>query len=444
MRTAVDEHDPGFQFWLYPVPGTPFLQEAAYRELGTETAPFVVADQTTYGRPFEFLAEARSLVSNRQRLEKYLAIPRDMGVPHLYAGGIDPLVRGADPEFCGKNAVMISEVTDGYWIFYEGPKYTEDHKDYWQWFTWANTAIREGRFEVQHDPRQTPEGYIPALSEAIEAAGFAAESAVGNEVTLPRHRFRGANYFMLACKAGLAVSLNVRDIPLGNYTDPLLWEVHSPGQQKIASGEVAHDAKGRVDFTPESGGVYFMNLSSGACAYAITESNVPVAVYAGKGVGTMHGAKRLYFHVPKDTTGFDVRIQGAGSETVRANIYTPRRRTGRNGTNDRHIHPRDPFRARGNTRGRRLVLLPRPGRRRHPGRRPRDPLRRSPDPVHAPRTRLPPTKRLTDAIARLRTPRAVSTRNGPMWTRHLAPFSSFPPLSSFPRKRESRRISGSI
>ena len=33
------------------------------------------------------------------------------------AGGIDPAVRGADPEFSGKNAVAISEVTDGYWIF---------------------------------------------------------------------------------------------------------------------------------------------------------------------------------------------------------------------------------------------------------------------------------------------------------------------------------------
>jgi hypothetical protein len=67
-------------------------------------------------------------------------------------------VRGADPEFSGKNAVMISEVTDGYWIFYEGPTYTKnDHAQYWKWFTWANAAISQGRFQLQHEPRQTPE-----------------------------------------------------------------------------------------------------------------------------------------------------------------------------------------------------------------------------------------------------------------------------------------------
>jgi hypothetical protein len=85
---------------------------------------------------------------------------RARGIPFLYMGGIDPLVRGADPEFCGKNAVMVSEVSDGYWIFYEGPTYGKpDHEAYWRWLTWANRAIAAGRFEVQREPRETPEPF---------------------------------------------------------------------------------------------------------------------------------------------------------------------------------------------------------------------------------------------------------------------------------------------
>ena len=38
---------------------------------------------------------------------------------------------------------MISEACDGYWVFYEGPKYDKDHPDYFQWFTRANRAIVE-------------------------------------------------------------------------------------------------------------------------------------------------------------------------------------------------------------------------------------------------------------------------------------------------------------
>lgn len=100
------------------------------------------------------MLEADAVKANWAKLEQYIEIPRAMGVPFLYAGGIDPLVRGADAEFCGKNAVAISDVTDGYWIFYEGPKYESDHKDYWKWFTWANQAIAEGRFDAQYAARQ--------------------------------------------------------------------------------------------------------------------------------------------------------------------------------------------------------------------------------------------------------------------------------------------------
>ena len=323
LREAVDEYDPAFQFWLYPVPGTPFLQEAAYRELGTAAAPFVVADQTTYGRPSKFLPEAASLAANRAKLAQYLEIPRAMGVPFLYAGGIDPLVRGADPEFCGKNAVMISEATDGYWIFYEGPEYTEDHKDYWTWFTWANAAIAGGRFDAQHEPRQTEEGFIAELSKRVDTTGFADAKTIGTPVDLPLQKLRGENLLLLACKAGTAVTVDVRDIPLGSYTDPLRWELRGPAQEKAGSGEIGHDEGGPIQFTPAADGVYFLGISSAACTYTVTRSNVPVAIYADEGFGTVHGANRLYCYVPKGVTEFKFHINGGGGETARINAYDP-------------------------------------------------------------------------------------------------------------------------
>ena len=50
-------------------------------------------------------------------------------------------MRGPIPSSPAKTP-LISEATNGYWIFYEGPTYTkEDHAAYWKWFTWANKAI---------------------------------------------------------------------------------------------------------------------------------------------------------------------------------------------------------------------------------------------------------------------------------------------------------------
>ena len=157
LREAVDEHDPKFQFCIYPAPGTPFMLEACYPEWATEQAPLILADACTYGRSGGFLAHAEAPEANLKRLSERQEAAKAMGGPFIYAGGIDPAVRGADAEFSGKNAVMISEVTDGYWIFYEGPKYQEDHADYFKWFAWANEAIAQGRFAAQHEPRETPD-----------------------------------------------------------------------------------------------------------------------------------------------------------------------------------------------------------------------------------------------------------------------------------------------
>jgi len=156
LRQAVDEINPAFQFCVYPAPGTRFIREAVWPEWSSEEAPLILADASSYGRPDALMLHADALAANRQKIERRQTRARESGVPLRYVGGIDPKVKGADPEFSGKNAVMLAEVTDGYWVFYEGPTYTEqDHADYWQWFTWANRAIAAGRFQAQTEERQT-------------------------------------------------------------------------------------------------------------------------------------------------------------------------------------------------------------------------------------------------------------------------------------------------
>ena len=158
LREAVDEHAPEFQFCIYPAPGTLFMTAATYPEWATERAPLILADASIYGRPGLWAAHDEALQANHDKLAERmagaLALP---GGPYMYAGGLDPVVKGADPEFSGRNAVMSSELTDGYWIFYEGPKYSGTHRDYFNWFTRANKAIAAHEWGFWREPRQTPD-----------------------------------------------------------------------------------------------------------------------------------------------------------------------------------------------------------------------------------------------------------------------------------------------
>jgi len=156
LREAVDAIDPTFQFCIYPAPGTPFMVEATYPEWATEQAPLILADAITYGRS-ALLPHEEALEANRNALAERQQFAEDTGIPMFYTGGIDPAVKGADPEFSGRNAAMISEVTDGYWIFYEGPEYTTTHQDYFRWFAAANAAIDAGDWEWAWQPRETPD-----------------------------------------------------------------------------------------------------------------------------------------------------------------------------------------------------------------------------------------------------------------------------------------------
>jgi hypothetical protein len=133
------------------------MTEALYPEWATAAAPLVLCNASTYGRPAEFMPEKEALKINRDLLRKTMKVPQSKGIPYVYLGGIDPACAGADAEFCGKNADLISAVTDGYWVFYEGPEYKKDHPEYFRWFKKANADIVRGAFTLWKQPRRQAE-----------------------------------------------------------------------------------------------------------------------------------------------------------------------------------------------------------------------------------------------------------------------------------------------
>jgi len=325
LRQAVDRHDPAFQFCIYPAPGTPFMVEATYPEWATERAPLILADASVYGRPGRVIPQADALARNRQKLVDGMQVPRQRGTPHIYAGGIDPVVRGADPEFCGKNAVMISDTTDGYWIFYEGVKYDSPQQtQYWKWFTWANRAIAAGRFAAQDEPRETAESWnLPVFLRPIDKRRLTLPPGNGT-AKYPPLKLRGDNLLALAGRADRAVALTLANIPFSRYAASMIWEVRDAAQRPIASGIIPHGQQGRVQFTPPADGVYLLGATADQCAYGVVQSNTPVGLLAREPLHLVQGVERLYFKVPAGATRFQLTARGSGTaETVRLVVFDP-------------------------------------------------------------------------------------------------------------------------
>jgi hypothetical protein len=325
LRQQVDAIDPSFQFCVYPAPGTPFMVKGIYPEWGTAKAPLILADPSSYGRSSRFAPQLVALQTNRKVLLDGMAVAKAAGIPYLYAGGIDPVVQGADPEFCGRNALMIGEATDGYWVFYEGPKYREDHPAYFRWFAWANKALDEKRLSDWQQPRETPEEWVRHLQQQLgekpiqllvppdgKAVTFAAPVAL-----------RGEHLFFVSCRKDLPVEISLQPVRVGRSEIDVVWEAKDAEWQPVAKGTVASKAAGTVTFTPVKDGLHLLGLSAGSCAYRLLSSTVPLAVLAEGGVHNIYGAKRLYLTAPPKEAEFCVTVTSSGAETVRLTLYRP-------------------------------------------------------------------------------------------------------------------------
>ena len=322
LREAVDEHDPTFVFCIYPAPGPPFMLEAACKEWGTENTPVIMADPAVYGRPSRLTPQADALQSNREKLKRAMATTAETGANFIYSGGIDPVVTGADPEFCAKNALMISEVTGGYWVFYEGPKYDTTHPEYFKWFKWANDALDAGQLTKYTEPRVTPEGLVNLIPDAeATVARLAPPPITGEVIEYPQELVRGDHVLVVATEPGQQVEIGLQNFKLGSYTDKLVWDLRDLQMNRIDAGVIALQEKGTVTFTAGDDGMYIMGVSAGLNSFGLMSANTPTAFLAWDRTHLIGHTERLYFSVPEGIEQFTLPIAGGSGETVRLNVF---------------------------------------------------------------------------------------------------------------------------
>jgi hypothetical protein len=319
LRQAVDPHNPKFMFNIYPAPGTMFMLEACYPEWATKDAPLILADPWTYGRPGRYTGHDLALKENQKILQRGLEQARATGINQIYIGGIDPVVTGADPEFCGKNALMLSGISDGYWIFYEGPKYETTHPDYFKWFAWANRKMETGDFAAAWQPRETED---PWGFPKITVSGPLLSRTTKREY--PLVKMRGTDALLVSAHKECPIVINMQTFRIGRNETPLVWTVKTPGWEDLAKGEIGVATTGAINFQTPADGLYILLLEAAGNAFAVLDSTAPLALFAEPNARLIYGAEKLYFAVPAGVKTFRLTTRGGGGvETVRVRVHNP-------------------------------------------------------------------------------------------------------------------------
>ena len=324
LREAVDRYNPEFMFCIYPAPGTLFMREACYREWATEAAPLILADATTYGRSSRLITEHEALEENRKKLLERMDIPRSEKISFVYVGGIDPVVEGADPEFCGKNAVSISQISNGYWVFYEGPEYRKDHPEYFRWFAWANRAIVGKDLDAWHQPRKTHDKWSMALyDDGTDRELVVSSPWTGEKIEHTPVKMRYNNVLFVGCKYGYTSEITIRNEPIFDPDSSLSWELKTPQLEKMDAGSIHGDGVEVIRITPRVDGIHLVEISADDSAYWVVDSNAPVGFYIGGRLRFRFGAERLYFKVQQGVERFIFTVRGNINNTARLEIFDP-------------------------------------------------------------------------------------------------------------------------
>ena len=335
LREAVDEHDPGFRFCVYPAPGTPFMVQAIYPEWATKRAPLVLADACTYGNRSGALLLENALKANRDLLVERRKIPEAAGIPFVYTGGIDPAVRGAAPEFSGKNADCIAQATDGYWVFYEGPEYAYDgpyphknHRAYFRWFARANRDIAAGRFALWKEPRETPDPALQAVRNAVGQLDRAGAAPFGDAALSPEARkkalcLRGRHAIVIRTKKGEAVAGRIQVRQIGRYTSPCAWLLMDPAGKRAGLGRVEPGETADIRGPAGPAGLWTLVLETGRNAARFYPEN-RTACLLGPQVDLIHAQPRAYFLPMPNAARLRIAVESPSpGETVAVVLRDP-------------------------------------------------------------------------------------------------------------------------
>ncbi|MBT3379106.1 MAG: hypothetical protein HN742_36125 [Lentisphaerae bacterium] len=327
LRRLVDAINPLFQFVVYPASHSLFIQEAVWREWHTAKAPLIMAEVDTYWRTETELDDA--LAKNRGILQKRRGELDAVDPTIRYMAGLDPVVSGANPEFEGKSAVMGVEVTNGYWVFYEGPAYTkEDHGDYFAWFRRANDGIIEGDYSLWQQPAETPNPLVEDVARsARKLAGhdlvpFSDDPLPAGELRrVFTHRPR-AQYQVLLAK-GEHLSGELTALQHAHITSGSLAVVVTPSGKILGSVTAEIGVPGAIEMVAPEDGVYAIAITSGRAKGRLRLDNRYVCI-AGPRV-TLVGDQTSAYLAPKaGAAAIDLNvISYVPGEHVQVTLRTP-------------------------------------------------------------------------------------------------------------------------
>lgn len=332
LRERIDAINPKFQLIVYPV-GTLFLDGAIYPEWATEQAPLIIADHCTYHRPGGMgTPHERALAINKRNLERRIKRAEDHAVPYIYTSGIDPIYDDADPEFCGRNAAMIADVCAGYWVFYEGPKYRQDHPDYFRWFARANQAIVAGRYDFWKQERETPDPARAAQRKLLETFCGTALQPARTEVMPPgeakraftvRTRDHGAAFCVLLDKGEeLRGRLAIRR--LGRYTAGADYRLFAPDRKRLLSGRAEVDQPAKITYKTKAAGVHVVLVDAGQNPAQLFLENQYVCLAATEPLGLARSQPKGYFLPGPRATSLTIHVESPSpGETVAVTLRDP-------------------------------------------------------------------------------------------------------------------------
>lgn len=312
LRKQIDAINPNFQLTIYPQ-DTLFLDKAIYPEWGTANAPLIIADPWTYGR--RQVPHAEALELNKDILLKGM---KKQGIkakttPILYIGGIDPMVSGADAEFSGSNASMLSEISNGYWIFYEGPRYRTTHPDYFKWFTLANKDIIAHKYALWKQPRQESDPVTAARNKILKKYCGDTVSKFSKE-PMPKGAeraactTRGKASFIVLLQAGETLTGRLKLNQLSNYIADARYSLFCPDRHMVAKGIADFDKPTQLNYVAKKTGVHVIYVESGLNTANLAIDNQYFCMVATRRTSLLGRQPTLYFLTEHDTKNTSVTI----------------------------------------------------------------------------------------------------------------------------------------
>ena len=323
LRKAVDEFNPKFQFFVCPCDSPSLIMtKALYGSLATKQAPLVLCSERTYGRLSSLMPQKIALAVNRKIARSFIAFMRGQRVPFMFLGGIDPCVRGADPEFSARNAVALSEIGNGYWVFYEGPTYGKpDHAAYMRWFARANRALKAGDYAFQHAKRETAAPFL-GKHIGLKAKPWTTDP-MPPDAAEKAFITRGEHSYVLLLKAGEEVRGRVEVRRVGRRAAACEVRVVGPDRAVLCQTRATLGRPATIRVKAKKAGLHGIGIASGKNAGVLYIQN-QYCCLMGRRQHLIYEQPRIWFLVKAGAKKARLKLRTwSPGETARMAVYDP-------------------------------------------------------------------------------------------------------------------------